>query len=115
VVPEPVEKWQAVRGAPGAPGPAHNMLDAFYKEPQRYAYTFQNYVFLTRVMQARPAPGGFRVFALQCRSRPGAPTYAPPVKLDESVGALMFRSGVARLAHGPSFPLEKDLAQCRGG
>ena len=53
VVPEPVEKWQAVRGAPDAPGPAHNMLDAFYKEPQRYAYTFQNYVFLTRVMQAR--------------------------------------------------------------
>ena len=58
MVPEPVEKWQAVRGAPGAPGPAHNMLDAFYKEPQRYAYTFQNYVFLTRVMQARAPPPG---------------------------------------------------------
>jgi deoxyadenosine/deoxycytidine kinase len=26
---------------------------AFYKDPQRYAYTFQNYVFLTRMMQAR--------------------------------------------------------------
>ncbi len=66
MVPEPVEKWQAVRGAPGAPGPAHNMLDAFYKEPQRYAYTFQNYVFLTRVMQARAPPQGTQ--ALRCSS-----------------------------------------------
>ena len=27
------------------------MLDAFYKEPERYAYTFQNYVFITRCLQ----------------------------------------------------------------
>ncbi len=63
VVPEPVEKWQAVRGAPDAPGPAHNMLDVFYKEPQRYAYTFQNYVFLTRVMQASPC----RLYVQACQ------------------------------------------------
>uniref|UniRef100_A0A452Z6L8 Deoxynucleoside kinase domain-containing protein n=1 Tax=Aegilops tauschii subsp. strangulata TaxID=200361 RepID=A0A452Z6L8_AEGTS len=43
IVPEPVAKWQDV-------GPDHfNILDAFYAEPQRYAYTFQNYVFVTRV------------------------------------------------------------------
>jgi Deoxynucleoside kinase len=27
------------------------MLQQFYDDPQRYAYTFQNYVFITRVMQ----------------------------------------------------------------
>ncbi|GFP81288.1 deoxycytidine kinase [Phtheirospermum japonicum] len=43
IVPEPVDKWQNV-------GPDHfNILDAFYSEPERYAYTFQNYVFVTRV------------------------------------------------------------------
>ncbi|BAD82728.1 putative dCK/dGK-like deoxyribonucleoside kinase [Oryza sativa Japonica Group] len=43
IVPEPIAKWQDV-------GPDHfNILDAFYAEPQRYAYTFQNYVFVTRL------------------------------------------------------------------
>jgi deoxycitidine kinase len=38
IVPEPVSKWQDV-------GPDHfNILGAFYAEPQRYAYTFQNCV-----------------------------------------------------------------------
>jgi hypothetical protein len=38
VVPEPIDKWQDV-------GPDHfNILDAFYADPSRYAYTFQNYV-----------------------------------------------------------------------
>ncbi|KAJ7982755.1 Deoxycytidine kinase [Quillaja saponaria] len=47
VAPEPINKWQDV-------GPDHfNILDAFYAEPQRYAYTFQNYVFVSRVMQER--------------------------------------------------------------
>ncbi|CAL1363610.1 unnamed protein product [Linum trigynum] len=44
VVPEPIDKWQDI-------GPDHfNILDAFYAQPNRYAYTFQNYVFVTRVM-----------------------------------------------------------------
>ncbi|KAK9843834.1 hypothetical protein WJX81_008356 [Elliptochloris bilobata] len=68
VVPEPVDKWQAVRGAPDALGPPHNMLDAFYKEPQRYAYTFQNYVFLTRVMQEEGSCRGSRPLRLLERS-----------------------------------------------
>ncbi|KAJ9513220.1 hypothetical protein QJQ45_029519 [Haematococcus lacustris] len=55
VVPEPVDKWQDV-------GQQHvNLLGEFYKDPHRFAYTFQNYVFLTRVVQERdsyvqPAP-----------------------------------------------------------
>ncbi|XP_027938909.1 uncharacterized protein LOC114193353 [Vigna unguiculata] len=62
IVPEPVNKWQDV-------GPDHfNILDAFYAEPQRYAYTFQNYVFVTRVMQERESSGGIKPLRLMERS-----------------------------------------------
>ena len=47
VVQEPVAKWQG--GGNGGP----NLLQMFYQDPPRYAYTFQNYVFMTRVMQVR--------------------------------------------------------------
>eukprot|EP00191_Tetraselmis_sp_GSL018_P003187 CAMPEP_0177603086 /NCGR_PEP_ID=MMETSP0419_2-20121207/15296_1 /TAXON_ID=582737 /ORGANISM="Tetraselmis sp., Strain GSL018" /LENGTH=483 /DNA_ID=CAMNT_0019096777 /DNA_START=206 /DNA_END=1657 /DNA_ORIENTATION=+ len=47
VVPEPVEKWQDV-------GAGHvNLLDLFYQDQKRYAYTFQHYVFVTRMLQER--------------------------------------------------------------
>ena len=49
VVPEPVGSWQKIPGA-SVEG-ENNVLDAFYKEPERYAYTFQNYVFITRCLQ----------------------------------------------------------------
>ncbi|XP_062180826.1 uncharacterized protein LOC133885176 [Phragmites australis] len=62
VVPEPIGKWQDV-------GPDHfNILDAFYAEPHRYAYTFQNYVFVTRVMQERESQGGIKPLRLMERS-----------------------------------------------
>ncbi|CAK9314016.1 unnamed protein product [Citrullus colocynthis] len=62
VVPEPIDKWQDI-------GPDHfNILDAFYAEPQRYAYTFQNYVFVTRVMQERESSGGIKPLRLMERS-----------------------------------------------
>ncbi|KAL8138235.1 hypothetical protein V2J09_004236 [Rumex salicifolius] len=62
VVPEPIDKWQNV-------GPDHlNILDAFYAEPKRYAYTFQNYVFVTRVMQERESCAGIKPFRLMERS-----------------------------------------------
>ncbi|XP_006654439.2 uncharacterized protein LOC102716131 [Oryza brachyantha] len=62
IVPEPVAKWQDV-------GPDHfNILDAFYAEPHRYAYTFQNYVFVTRVMQERESSGGIKPLRLMERS-----------------------------------------------
>ena len=62
VVPEPINKWQDI-------GPDHfNILDAFYAEPQRYAYTFQNYVFVTRVMQERESSGGIKPLRLMERS-----------------------------------------------
>ena len=56
VVPEPVDKWQNVDGKGG------NMLDEFYSNPQRFAYTFQNYVFVTRVMQVRASQGQALLF-----------------------------------------------------
>lgn len=62
VVPEPINKWQDV-------GPDHfNILDAFYAEPQRYAYTFQNYVFVTRVMQEKESSVGLKPLRLMERS-----------------------------------------------
>ena len=49
VVPEPVNEWQHIRSSNG--GEPFNLLEAFYKDPSRFAYTFQNYVFVTRLMQ----------------------------------------------------------------
>ena len=50
VVPEPVARWQDLDGSGGE---SYNILDAFYAQPERFAYTFQNFVFLTRVQQVR--------------------------------------------------------------
>lgn len=62
IVPEPIKKWQDV-------GPDHfNILDAFYAEPERYAYTFQNYVFVTRVMQEKESSSGMKPLRLMERS-----------------------------------------------
>lgn len=48
VVHEPVEQWQSVRTVEGD---TLNLLDKFYSNPPKYAYTFQNYVFMSRVLQ----------------------------------------------------------------
>ncbi|XP_010477523.1 PREDICTED: uncharacterized protein LOC104756611 [Camelina sativa] len=62
IVPEPIDKWQDV-------GPDHfNILDAFYAEPERYAYTFQNYVFVTRLMQEKESSSGVKPLRLMERS-----------------------------------------------
>lgn len=48
VVPEPVDKWTKVQKNGGN---TLNLLDEFYRDPKKYAYAFQNYVFLTRMHQ----------------------------------------------------------------
>ncbi|KXZ43089.1 hypothetical protein GPECTOR_102g42 [Gonium pectorale] len=48
-VAEPIEQWQNVGGS------SVNLLELFYKDSARMAYTFQNFVFLTRVLQASNA------------------------------------------------------------
>lgn len=47
VVQEPVDQWRGMGEGEGS-----NLLEAFYSNPSRYAYTFQNYVLLSRVQQA---------------------------------------------------------------
>ncbi len=44
IVPEPHEKWQRVGGD-------DNLLHKFYSDTHRWAYTFQSYAFVTRVME----------------------------------------------------------------
>ena len=74
MVPEPVDQWQNVNGQGG------NMLQQFYDDPQRYAYTFQNYVFITRVMQVchMPKQPSYKCTASQTCS-PTTETLAPHV------------------------------------
>jgi deoxyadenosine/deoxycytidine kinase len=43
IVPEPHEKWQNVGG--------HNLLENFYVDTKRWAYSFQTYAFVTRVIE----------------------------------------------------------------
>lgn len=44
VIYEPDQKWQNV-------GDGENLLDKFYSDPKRWAYTFQTYAFVTRVVE----------------------------------------------------------------
>lgn len=43
VVYEPHKQWQDVKG--------DNLLDQFYKDGKRWAYTFQTYAFITRILE----------------------------------------------------------------
>lgn len=43
VIPEPHHRWLSVGG--------ENVLDLFYKNPKRWAYTFQSYAFITRIQE----------------------------------------------------------------
>ncbi len=58
-----MDKWQSVGQS------QHNVLNEFYKHPERFAYTFQNYVFVTRMLQVG-APlhllTGFAVLSVPC-------------------------------------------------
>jgi deoxyadenosine/deoxycytidine kinase len=44
IVLEPHERWQNILEG-------ENLLDRFYRDPQRWAYTFQSYAFVSRVME----------------------------------------------------------------
>lgn len=43
VSPEPIGEWQRIG--------KHNILEAYYQHPQRWAYSFQTYALLTRMNQ----------------------------------------------------------------
>ena len=54
ILTEPVEEWQDVNG--------HDLLAAFYKDPEKYAYTFQSYAIVSRLRrQANPQTRPIRV------------------------------------------------------
>lgn len=42
VIPEPTNKWQKI-------GENDNLLDLFYKDTKRWAYTFQSFAFISRI------------------------------------------------------------------
>ena len=41
IVPEPTDKWQKIGD--------DNLLNLFYKDTSRWAYTFQSYAFISRI------------------------------------------------------------------
>ena len=60
-VPEPVHMWTNCNG--------HNLLEAFYKDPARYAYMFQSFALLTRLMnQQKPQKKMIRILERSCLS-----------------------------------------------
>lgn len=42
IIDEPLSKWQTIAGQ-------ENLLDLFYKDTKRWAYTFQSYAFISRI------------------------------------------------------------------
>mmetsp|Transcript_25112 Transcript_25112/g.76225 ORF Transcript_25112/g.76225 Transcript_25112/m.76225 type:complete len:269 (-) Transcript_25112:445-1251(-) len=72
VVDEPVARWQSVR-APGEAEvePPVNLLDLFYKDQKRWAFTFQTFAFLSRAQAA--------VDALRFQEDSGQPSSAAVV------------------------------------
>lgn len=67
VAPEPVDRWQNVNASNGV---SYNLLDQFYHDKERYAYIFQNYIFFTRMMQAR-LQAALSSFTISCISHFG--------------------------------------------
>ena len=59
---EPVERWRNLNGT--------NLLNAFYKEPFRWAMPFQTYVTLTMMERHTQVPGGLILPTEDHRNRP---------------------------------------------
>lgn len=62
IVLEPHEQWQRVAGTD------HNLLHKFYKDPNRWAYTFQSYAFVSRIM-SQQAHSQSNPYAIQVLER----------------------------------------------
>lgn len=65
-VQEPVGKWQQVESEDGTTARASNLLELFYSDPKRWAYTFQTYAFLSRLQaQMSATPGNVDVIVME--------------------------------------------------
>ena len=47
LLPEPVDAWTNISG--------YNLIKEFYKDKERWGYTFQNYAFITRIFELNKA------------------------------------------------------------
>ncbi len=59
---EPHEQWQSIGGD------GDNLLDLFYKDPKRWAYSFQTYAFVSRIM-VQQAHARTHAYAVQVLER----------------------------------------------
>ena len=83
---EPVESWMAMRNAAG-----ESLLELFYKDKHRWAYSFQNTALLTRILNARTA-----IREWIAAGRPGKPIFVTErcIQTDANVFAkLMTKDG----------------------
>jgi deoxyadenosine/deoxycytidine kinase len=62
---EPVESWMALKNEAG-----ESLLELFYKDKRRWAYTFQNTALLTRILNMKDA-----ITKWQAAGRPGRPIF----------------------------------------
>ena len=62
---EPVESWMALKNEGG-----ESLLELFYKDKRRWAYTFQNTDLLTRILNMKAA-----IAKWQAAGRPGRPIF----------------------------------------
>jgi len=71
VIPEPLEKWCNVGG--------HNLLEMFYKDPEKNNFIFEHYVQLTRLMDTIPHTRD--VTSSDSRKHTGSPSKGPKTEL----------------------------------
>lgn len=77
IQPEPLSKWTKADEVSKNGG--GNLLDAFYKDPKRWAYTFEAYTFITRMQQANDAQRQIQADADLHES----PSSSPPITFFE--------------------------------
>jgi deoxyguanosine kinase len=81
---EPVDSWMAMRDDSGK-----SLLELFYQDKTRWAYTFQNTALLTRILNAKAA-----IESWKAAGRPGRPIFITErcVETDANVFAKMLRA-----------------------
>jgi deoxyadenosine/deoxycytidine kinase len=81
---EPVESWMGMRDDSGK-----SLLELFYEDKQRWAYTFQNTALITRILNAKAA-----IRDWEAAGRPGKPIFITErcIHTDANVFARMLRA-----------------------
>lgn len=53
IIPEPIMKWTKTKELTSSQQSGKNLLELFYKDPKRYAYTFESYTAMCRMKDVR--------------------------------------------------------------